>query len=131
MISVKDLRKLARARLRDAEVLSAARRYDAAVYMVGYAVEAALKARICKTLRWNEFPLKPGEFKEYSSLKVHRLPVLLRLSGREEMINKKYSIDWSAVAAWDPETRYRPVGGASKRDAEIMIVSATILMRAL
>ena len=131
MISVADLRRLARARLKDAEALAAAKRFDGAVYMVGYAIEIALKARIAKTLHWKEFPLKEEEFKGFGSFKVHKLPVLLKLSGREEHIKTKFLSDWSPIAAWDPETRYRPIGSASKLDAEIMISSAKALLKAL
>lgn len=131
MISVGDLRRLARARLRDAEVLLGAKRYDGAVYMVGYTVEIALKVRICKTLRWSDFPETAGEFKDLGSFKVHKLTALLRLSGREQFIRSQHLTDWSVVAAWDPETRYRPVGTASKLDAEAMIASAKVLAKAL
>jgi hypothetical protein len=99
--------------------------------MVGYAVEIALKARICNTLRWKEFPLTTNEFRDFGSFKVHRLPILLKLCGREELIKTKYFTEWSAVAAWDPDTRYRPVGSASRRDAASMIAAATVLLKAL
>ena len=48
MILVAELDGLAAARLEDAKVLLASGRYDGAVYMCGYAVEIALKARICR-----------------------------------------------------------------------------------
>lgn len=131
MISVADLRRLARARLKDAQALSAAKRYDGAVYMVGYAVEIVLKARIAQTLRWKDFPVKETEFKGLASFKIHKLSMLLRLSGREDLVTTKYMTDWSAVAAWDPETRYRPIGSASKLDADSMIASATTLLKVL
>ena len=50
MATTTELRALARARLKEAQILFAAKRYDAATYLCGYAVEMALKARICKTL---------------------------------------------------------------------------------
>lgn len=56
MLSVRELRAISIARLRDAEVLLKARRFDGAVYLCGDAVEIALKARICRTLDWVEFP---------------------------------------------------------------------------
>jgi hypothetical protein len=43
MRSTKDLRAVARARVRDAQVLLQARRFDGAFYLSGYAVELALK----------------------------------------------------------------------------------------
>src|SRR5262249_15615832 len=90
MLSIADLRKIAKARVRDAEVLRDAGRYDAAVYICGYAVETALKARICKTLKWSGYPATAKEFNDYSSLRTHDLEVLLHLSGREVRILGRY-----------------------------------------
>jgi len=56
MISTRDLRAIARARLRDAQVLLTGKRFDGAFYLAGYAVELALKARVCRTLKWPDFP---------------------------------------------------------------------------
>src|SRR5437667_12331694 len=81
MISTKDLRAIARARLRDAQVLLRAKRFDGAFYLCGYAIELALKARICRTLRWSSFPQSAQEFKGLQSVKTHDLEVLLRFSG--------------------------------------------------
>lgn len=62
MIKVADLQKLARARLKDAKSLLSAKRFDGAIYIGGYVVEIALKARICRTLKWSEFPETRKEF---------------------------------------------------------------------
>ncbi|MCB0065385.1 MAG: HEPN domain-containing protein [Caldilineaceae bacterium] len=70
-----------KARLEDAEVLLAANRYDGAMYLCGYAVELALKARICRTLKWAGYPSTRKEFEGYQSLRTHDLKVLLHLSG--------------------------------------------------
>jgi HEPN domain-containing protein len=131
MIPRSDLKKIARARLRDAEVLYRSRRYDGAIYLCGYAVEIALKARICKTLSWLEYPSTGGEFQNYQSFRTHNLHVLLRLAGVEERIKATLITEWSAVAAWDPETRYKPIGSATRQAAALMIASARILLRAL
>src|ERR1039457_2278627 len=76
MISTKDLRAIARTRLSDAEVLLAAKRFDGAFYICGYAVELALKARICRTLKWSGFPENEKDFKGFRSVKTHDLAVL-------------------------------------------------------
>ncbi|MEN8219542.1 MAG: HEPN domain-containing protein, partial [Pseudomonadota bacterium] len=62
MIKRTELRKLARARLKEAQLLFAVKRYDAATYLSGYAIEMALKARICQTLKWTDFPETNKEF---------------------------------------------------------------------
>lgn len=56
MITVKDLKAVAKARLKDAHILYSYKRYDAATYLCGYSVELALKAKICNTLNWKGFP---------------------------------------------------------------------------
>lgn len=45
-------RKIAQARLKDAEILLASRRYAGAVYLCGYAIALTLKAWICHTLKY-------------------------------------------------------------------------------
>jgi len=62
------LQQLARLRLREAEALYGARLYDGCVYLAGYAVELALKARICRLLGLSEYPLEPKQ-----AFRVHNL----------------------------------------------------------
>jgi HEPN domain-containing protein len=135
MIPVADLRKLARARLRDAEVLFQSKRYDGGLYLCGYAVELALKARICRTLKWPAFPETRNEFKEYQSFRTHSLDVLLHLSGVETKVKSRLLSDWSVVVKWDPEGRYRirtKTGTkAQKNDLKQMIASARRVLKAV
>ena len=131
MITRSDLTKIARARLGDAEVLHRSHRYDGAIYLCGYAVEIALKARICRTLSWSEYPSTGGEFQNYQSFRTHNRHVLLRLSGIEERVKTTLFTEWSAVAAWDPEARYKPIGSATRQATALMIASARVLLRAL
>jgi len=56
MATKTELRTLARARIKEAQILFEAKRYDAATYLCGYAIELALKARICQTLGYTHFP---------------------------------------------------------------------------
>ena len=131
MLSRSDLKKIAVGRLRDSEALLKMKRFDAAIYLCGYAVEVALKARICRALRWAEFPQTRNEFRDYQSFRTHDLNVLLHLNGVETKIRPALLREWSAVAEWDPESRYRPPGSASKIDAEFMIQSVKVILGAL
>ncbi len=131
MIDRAELRKIARERLKDAEALFAAARYDGAIYLGGYVVELSLKSRICRNLKWKGFPQTRNEFQSYLSFKTHDLDVLLSLSGAEESIKTRHLAEWSAVATWDPEARYNPIGNASRGDAELLIEAARTLTRAL
>lgn len=131
MIAEIEMRKLARGRLRDARALFRAGRFDAAAYMVGYGVEMALKARICRTLRWEAFPSRAKEFEHLHSFKTHRLETLLKLSGQEERIKTRYLSAWSNAAEWDPEFRYLPIGSTIAEDAKKMIDAVQALVRVL
>ena len=131
MINVADLRKLARARLTDAKSLLRARRYDGAIYIGGYVVEIALKARICRTVKWDAFPESRKEFASLATFRTHDLDILLALSGRERQIKSRHLAEWYGVAAWDPEVRYRMPGSATKADADLLVSSAEALLKAL
>jgi len=131
MISKSDLRRISQARLKDSEVLFHSKRYDGAIYLCGYAVEIALKNRICKTHGWKEYPFTRKEFENLLSFKTHNLDILLKLSGVENKIKTNFFAEWSLVAEWDPEARYKPIGSASKQDTILMIESAKTLMRNL
>jgi hypothetical protein len=133
MIKRLDLRKIARARIKDGEILFRVGRYDGALYLCGYAVEMALKARICKTLHWDGYPENAKEFHNFKTFKTHDFDTLLRLSGLEEKIkiNKVLMADWSVVGAWDPKIRYNPIGTAKEQEVNSMIQSSKKLVRVL
>jgi len=78
MLDRSELKKIAQARIEDGEVLLSSHRYDGAVYLCGYAVEIALKERICRTLSWPGYPSTRREFANYQSFRTHNLGVLRR-----------------------------------------------------
>src|SRR6476469_6282887 len=121
MLKRPDPRKIAQARLRDAQVRFHAKRYDGAFYLCGDALEVAFKARVCTTLRWQAFPATAGEFHGLTSFKTHDLEILLLLSGRHQQVRSKHATDWAVVVKWDPETRYRPIGSATAQQTQDMI----------
>ena len=129
MVSIVELRRIARGRLQDAEVLLAARRYDWAIYLCGYAIETALKARICRTLKWPGYPDTRKEFEGYQSFRTHDFDALLHLSGIENKIKTNHFDAWNTVLKWDPNVRYRPIGGTSSEEADNMIQQDWALAR--
>jgi hypothetical protein len=131
MIPRKELRKLVRDRLRDAQVLCENRRYAGAVYLCGYAVELALKARICRTLKWQGFPETQAEMRDYRSFIVHNLDALLHLSGVEAQVKTRHRVSWDIVATWDPQLRYQPIRHTTEQDARNMIQATMALMQVL
>lgn len=131
MISVAELDSIAKARLEDAKALLQTGRYDGAAYVCGYAVEVALKARICRSLNWPDFPSTAGEFQSYRSFQTHDLDVLLRLSGQEAKIRQQYFAPWNVVSVWNPDLRYNLIGTSKPSDTEAMIRAAEDLLRIL
>ena len=123
----KEIEEIVQARLKDAEVLLEASRFDGSVYLCGYAIELGLKARICRILQWDEYPTSG----KYNTFKTHDLDVLLHLTGLEDKVKLKYMTEWSIVAQWNPEARYKPIGSVKEDDAKDMLDSAKELIKQL
>ena len=115
----------------DARALLSAGRNEGAIYLCGYAVELALKARICETLGWNRFPDTGREAADYRSFRTHDLKVLLRLSGQESRIMQDLPDTWWAVSNWNPDLRYRIPGSASQSGAATLLERMRQVMQAL
>lgn len=132
MISTADLHSTAREYLRAAKLLRTRRSYDVATYLCGYAIEIALKARICRTLNWTTgFPETSTEFKLKSNLKTHDLEALLEFTGIQDKIKLRYFSDWAIVNKWKPEQRYSPPGTKTLVAAGDMIQATQNLLRIL
>ncbi len=102
----RSFQKLAGARLLDAKALLKAKRYDAAYYVAGYAIECALKACIAKRTRLYDFPPKDGR-----DFYVHEIEKLLKLADIEgafwDDLGKveKLAEYWDTVKDWKPGDR--------------------------
>lgn len=104
-----ELQQLARDRIRDAKVLLAGRRWSAAYYLAGYAVECGLKACvIVRLMNRDEFPEK--RFSEQCW--THNLGQLIVLAGLEAALDAERAADrdfgnnWDTVEEWDESSRY-------------------------
>jgi hypothetical protein len=103
-----DLQLLADARVADAEALLQAKRWAAAHYLLGYAVECALKACIARQFRQDEVPDKTVVNNFYT----HRLEQLLSISGAKAALESRASTDsafqvnWNTVRDWNESARY-------------------------
>ncbi len=113
-----ELKRIAKERLVDAETLFEAGRFDGATYLCGYVMEIVLKLRVCKTLKWEDFPEKRKDFEGLASFKTHDFDSLLHLSGVEDKVKQSYLSEWSTVKTWNPEIRYNRV--VSMNRAEIL-----------
>ncbi|MBW2010397.1 MAG: hypothetical protein JRI32_01775, partial [Deltaproteobacteria bacterium] len=57
--------------------------------------------------------------------------ILLHLTGLEDKVKLKYMTEWSIVAQWNPEARYKPIGNVQEADAKDMLDSAKELLKQL
>lgn len=103
-----ELHEISRLRRREAAVLLKARRFSGAYYLVGYAVECALKACIAKQTKKHDFPDKTIAQKAHA----HNLEELLKLAGLERALetdmkaNKGLELNWAVVKDWKETSRY-------------------------
>ena len=112
-----DFKKLALTRLADAKSLLRSRRYGAAYYVAGYAVECALKASLARKTRRYEFPPKPGEVsKSYYTHDLQKLAQASDLAGKLEGGSPKLQRYWSIVKDWGEDSRYDADAGKKARD---------------
>jgi len=132
-LTVEELTKLAKSRLEEAEILLASQKYDAAVYLGGYAIELAIKAKICQVLRWSELPPSAGDCKKISDklynkdfIKTHNVAdlsdFLFCLSGSttaREIDRADLRIAWSNFSThWSEQNRYKPIGSLTELEAD-------------
>lgn len=105
-----DLQLLAGARVADAEALLERGRWAAAYYLLGYAVECALKACAARQFRQDEVP----ERTVVTDFYTHRLDKLLsiRISGVKPDLEARTAADlafrfnWNTVRDWNESSRY-------------------------
>ena len=128
----------------DSKVLLANRRYFASIYIAGYALELALKYRICRMMQFNRgFPESKAEFNAYYSdtgkvllrttireirdIRHHKLPLLLRYSGEQVNIERNFTSAWECIKYWNPGMRYTdPV--VRKHKARDFLTSCRIII---
>jgi len=131
-IPVDRLEQLARMRLADAEALGAANQLDGAFYLCGYAVELALKARICKTLKWSGYPETAKELKIFRAFQSHHLDMLLSLTGCEGEIRDGALPQWSVITKrWSPEMRYEAPSVTSEELSDAIAAATDLVGRLL
>jgi len=99
---------VAKAKLKAAKILYKAKDYSNAGYLLGYVLEAALKACICKRLRLSQYP---DSGRHHDVFSTHNFDRLLILSGFSEhvdfMPNQNLLENWSTLTHdWRPSIRY-------------------------
>ncbi len=130
MIAREQLKSLVRSFENDAKLLFTRSHFHGAHYLSGYAVEIALKYRICHTLNWDGYPESSREFKGLQSFKTHNLNMLLRLSGYDDSVRQKRQNEWSIVIKWNTEARCR-IQGVSESDVKDTLRAVTSIVALL
>lgn len=121
-----DFQEISRIRRREAASLLKAKHYAGAYYLIGYAVECALKACIAKQTMRYDFPPKKNIVDKYYS---HDLENLINQAGLkldlDENTNKyrKFHLNWSTVKDWKEQSRYRT--DISRAEAEELYFACT------
>ncbi len=118
-----EFREVARRRLGDARALLKAKRFDAAYYLSGIAIECALKACLAKKTKRYTFP--PPHETVRNSYYIHELTKLLKAAGLAEELDRAgpaVNANWAVIRDWRVETRYDL---KDRREAESMYKAIT------
>jgi HEPN domain-containing protein len=112
-------------RVKEAKVLLDNGYFSGAYYILGYAVECALKACIAKQIRRYDFPDRRLINDSYT----HDLDRLLSVSGliyelrRERRANSALDVNWGIVEDWKVDSRYET--GVSESKARDLFAAVT------
>jgi HEPN domain-containing protein len=119
-----DLHLLAELRVEDARILLEAGRFAGAYYLLGYAVECALKACVAKLTREHDFPDKQLVLDSYT----HDLEQLLQISGVEREFDARVRANRAFAVGW---TTARDCTEAARYDNNISVGEARELLKAV
>lgn len=120
-----DLEKLVDIRVSEAKSLLVSGKYHGAYYLIGYAIECALKACIAKQVNQHDFPNKQLAMQSHT----HKLTDLLGVAGLKQKLAEKESNDidfrfnWAVAKDWSEESRYEC--NIEKTEANDLFNSAT------
>lgn len=104
-----DFQTLANLRVKEAKILLDNGCSPGAYYLVGYAIECALKACIAKKTNRFDFPPDPGKSRE---IYTHNLENLLKASeldiehSNAVDTNPQFAVSWAVVKDWSEQVRY-------------------------
>lgn len=103
-----ELQKISRTRVREARALLKFGSYTGSFYLLGYAIECAIKAAIAKQTKAYDFPDKKLAQESYS----HDLVKLMKVSGlwtsfyKAMETNANLARNWAIIKDWTEESRY-------------------------
>jgi hypothetical protein len=103
-----DLQALADLRVKEATILLDANCFEGAYYLLGYAIECALKACIAKQIKQHDFP----DLQLIKDSYIHDLGKLLNISGvrpafeSRSKLETPFAVNWNTVKDWNESARY-------------------------
>ncbi len=109
----------AREQLRTAEILATARQWSDAFYHAGFAVECALKCRIMRAQRLNQWPEK-GSFHIHDLTKLAGYAQVTGLLLAEIGALSPIGIAWQVAKDWSISVRYDPRPFPVRRGADMV-----------
>jgi len=103
------LQTLAESRLEEGRILLANNQWTGAYYLIGFAVECALKACLARAVREHDYPDK----KFVNGMYQHNLQSLVGLDAAlsaalqaDMTLDLKLGANWNTLKDWDDEKRY-------------------------
>jgi hypothetical protein len=118
-----EFKNISNTRLKEVKVLYRNGLYDGAVYLSGYVIETALKARICKLLDL-DYPEIGTVSRSYLT---HKFDDLVKLAGLQNQLdnerntNFNFNTNWSLINNWSETIRYKTIGTSTQVDVEDII----------
>jgi len=103
-----DLEQLVAIRVSEAKVLLENEYYQGAYYLIGYALECALKACISKQVQQYDFPNKQLASQSHT----HKLTDLLGVAGLKQKLSEReredldFKLNWAVAKDWSEASRY-------------------------
>jgi len=114
-----DLQNIAKIRVKEAKVLIDNKCFEGAYYLLGDAVECALKSYIAKQTKRFDFPDRKLVVDSYT----HDLEKLLQVSGlkvehQDQMeSDPSFAVNWTIIKDWSEDKRYmRSISEAEAKD---------------
>ncbi len=133
MISLSELENISWQRFADMQCLMKGQRFDGAIYIGGYCLEIAFKARLCKENNRSDFPENWLEFKKHNlqAWQKHSLIELAKLCHLYGFLKKHHRREWSSVQdVWSVEMRYKSAN-LKKEDANDFINDTKALLKVI
>lgn len=118
----KTLQALAKERVKDAKALLGRKRWSAAFYLAGYAVECGLKACVLRHIEKTGMIFAEAKYlKRLAGCWTHDLVELVELAGLTATLGQaiqtdpQFGINWGHVKDWTEASRYETVGEQEAR----------------